>query len=53
MDVGQDSTRGDGDLAQQLAQLLIIAHSKLDVPWDNPGLLIVTSCIASKLQDLG
>ena len=52
VDVGQHSTRGNGDLAQQLAQLLVIAHSQLDVPRNNPGLLVVTGCIASKLQDL-
>ena len=52
MNVGQDSARGNGDLAKQLAQLLVIAHSKLNVPGDNPGLLVVTGCIASKLKDL-
>lgn len=52
MDVGQHSTRGDGDLAKQLAQLFIIANSQLDVPGNDPGLLVVTGCIASKLQDL-
>ena len=52
VDVGQHSTRGNSDLAKQLAQLLVIAHCQLDVPWDNPGLLVVTGCIASKLQNL-
>ena len=51
VDVGQDSTRGDGDLAKQLAQLLIIAHCQLDVSRHDPGLLVVTGCIACKLQD--
>ena len=41
MDVGQDTTGGDGDAAQQLAQLLIVAHSQLDVPGDDAGLLVV------------
>ena len=50
VDVGQHSTRGNGDLAKQLAQLLIIAHCQLNVPGNNPGLLVVTSCVASKLQ---
>ena len=51
VNVGQDSTRGDGDLAKQLAQLLVVADSQLDVPGDNSGLLVVTGCIAGKLQD--
>ena len=52
VDVWQDTTRGNGDLAKQLAQLLVVAHSQLDVPWHNPGLLVVSGCIASQLQDL-
>ena len=51
MDIRQHSTRGNGDLAEQLAQLLIIAHCQLNVPGDNSGFLVVAGCIASKLQD--
>ena len=52
VDVGQHAARGNGDLAQQLAQLLVIADSQLDVTGDNSGLLVVTSCVASQLEDL-
>ena len=52
VDVGQDTSRGNGDLAKQLAQLLIVAHCQLDVPWYDPGLLVVTSSIACQLKDL-
>ena len=52
MYVGEHTTRGDCDLAQQLAQLLVIANSQLNVTGHNPGLLVVPGCIASQLQDL-
>ena len=45
-------TRGNGNTAQQLAELLIIAHSQLDVAGNDPGLLVVACSIASKLEDL-
>ena len=51
MDVGQDTAGSDGDLAQQLAELLIVPDSQLDVAGHNPGLLVVTSSIACQLQD--
>ena len=45
MDVWQDSTRGYGDLAQQLAEFFIIANSELYVTRDNSGLLVVSGCV--------
>ena len=41
VDVGQHTAGGDGHLAQQLAQLLVIAHSQLDVARDDTRLLVV------------
>ena len=52
MDVWQDTSRCDGDLAKQLAQLLIIPDCKLNVPGNNPGLLVVLGSIACQLKDL-
>ena len=45
-------TRGDSDIAQQLAQLLVIAHSQLDVAGDDTGLLVVAGSVACQLQHL-
>ena len=39
LDVGEDSTLGDGDSGQELVQLLVIPAGKLEVIGDNPGLL--------------
>jgi len=52
VDVGEDTTRGNGHRPQQLVELLIIADSQLDVAGDDAGLLVVTGSIASQLQDL-
>jgi hypothetical protein len=52
VDVGQDTAGGNGDAAQQLAQLLIVAHGQLDVAGDDAGLLVVAGSIACQLQDL-
>jgi len=52
VDVGQNTTRGNGDSAQQLGQLLIIADGKLDVAGDDAVLLVVTGSVSSQLKDL-
>ncbi len=52
MDVGENTTLGDGDTSQELAQLLIVADSQLDVAGHNTGLLVVASGIARELENL-
>ena len=53
MDVWQDTTAGDGDGGQELAELLVVPDGELDVPWDDPGLLVVPGGVSGQLQDLG
>ena len=53
MNVGENSTLGDGDTAQKLVQLLVVADRQLDVAGHDSGLLVVTSGIAGELKDLG
>ena len=53
VDVGEDTTRGNGDATHQLVELLVVANGELDVAGHNAGLLVVTGCIASELKDLG
>ncbi|XP_040288620.1 uncharacterized protein LOC121001555 [Bufo bufo] len=53
LDVGQDASLGDGDAAQQLVELLVVAHGQLQVAGDDAGLLVVAGGIAGQLQDLG
>ncbi len=52
LDVGEDTTLGDGHSGEQLVQLLVIADGQLEVTGDDPGLLVVTGSIASELKNL-
>ena len=52
MDVGENSTLGDGDASQQLVQLLIVADGELKMAGVDPLLLVVTGGVASQLEDL-
>ena len=53
MDVGEDTTGGDGDGAQQLGELLIVADGQLDVAGHDAGLLVVAGGVAGELKNLG
>ncbi len=53
VDVGQDTALGDGDVAQKLVQLLIVANGELKVARDDTRLLVVTGGVASQLENLG
>ena len=52
VDVGQNTTSSNGHTAEQLAQLLIVAHCQLDVAGHNAGLLVVTGSVACQLKHL-
>jgi len=52
MDVGKNTSRRDGDAAEQLVQLLVVLNGKGDVAGHDASLLVVTGGVASKLQDL-
>ena len=52
LDVGQDTSLGNGHSGEELVQLFVIADGKLQVPRDDPGLLVVMSGIASQLENL-
>ena len=52
LDVGQDTSLGDGDTRQKLVQLLVVTDGELKVTGDDPGLLVVTSSIACQLENL-
>lgn len=51
VDVGQDTALGDGDVAEQLVQFLIVADGELQVTRDDTRLLVVTGSVASQLED--
>jgi hypothetical protein len=51
-DVGQDTTLSDGDTAEKLVELLIVADRQLDVAGDDASLLVVAGSVAGKLKNL-
>lgn len=53
MDVWKDTTLCDGDVAQELVQLLIVANGELKMTWDDTGLLVVASSVSGQLKDFG
>ena len=53
MNVGQNTTLGDGDVAKEFVQLLIVADGELKMTGDDTGLLVVAGSVASQLENLG
>jgi hypothetical protein len=51
VNVGEDTTLGDGDVSEKLVQLLIVADGELEVARDDTGLLVVAGSVASQLED--
>ena len=51
MNVGKNTTLGNGDVTEKLVQLFVIADGKLKMTWDNARLLVVASGVTSKFQD--
>ena len=52
LDVGQHAALSDGDSAEQLVELLVVADGQLQVTGDDPGLLVVAGGVSGQLQDL-
>lgn len=53
MNVGKNTTLGNGDVSEKLVQLLIVPDGELKVTRDDTGLLVVTSGVTGKLEDFG
>ena len=52
LDVGQDSTLGDGDTGQKFVQLFVVSDSQLQVTRYNPGLLVVSGGVTCQFENL-
>lgn len=52
MNVWKDTTLGDGNVSQELVQLLIVADGELKVTWNDTGLLVVAGSVSGQLEDL-
>ena len=53
LDVGQDTTLGDGHAGQKFVQLLVVADGQLQMTGNDSGLLVVTGGVACQFQDFG
>lgn len=52
LDIGQNTTLGDGHAAEEFVQLLVITYSQLEMARNDTGLLVVSCGVASQLQNL-
>ena len=52
VDVGQDTSSSDGDSSEQLVQFLVVLYGKGDVTGHDTRLLVVTSSVSCKFQNL-
>ena len=52
LDVGQDTSLGDGDTAEQFVQFLVVPDGELEMTGDDPALLVVTGGVSCQLENL-
>ena len=52
LDVGEDTTLGNGNTGEEFVQFVVNADGELKVTGDDSGLLFVTGSVACKLEDL-
>ena len=52
VDVGEDTTGGDGSAGEKTGELLVVADGELDVAGHNAGLLVVAGGVAGELKNL-
>lgn len=53
VNIREDTALGDGDMAKELIELLIVANGELKMTRNNTGLLVVTGGVTGQLEDLG
>ena len=53
MNVGEDTTLGDGNVSEKLVQLLIVPDGELEMAGDDTGLLVVAGSVTGQLENLG
>ena len=53
MDVRENTSLGDGDVAEELVQLFVVSDGELDVTRDDSGSLVVLGGVAGEFEKLG
>ena len=51
MNVGQDSSTGNGDISKKLVQLFVVLDRQGNVTGDDTALLVVTGSVSGQLED--
>jgi hypothetical protein len=51
VDLGQDTTLGDGDTTEKLVEFLVVSDGELQVSGDDSGLLVVSGGVTGQLED--
>ena len=51
LDVGEDTTLGDGDAAEELVQLFVVSDGELKMSRDDSGLLVVSGGVSGQLKN--
>ena len=51
MNVGENSSRGNGDTSEELVQLFVVLDSQRDVTGNDATLFVIARGVASQLQD--
>ena len=52
VDVGENTTGGDGGAAEKSVEFLVVSDGQLDVAGNDSGLLVVLGGVSSKFEDL-
>ena len=52
LDVRQNTTLGDGNSGEKLVKFLVVTDGQLQVTWDDTGLLVITSSVTGKFENL-
>merc|ERR1719215_730668 len=52
VDMGKNTTRSNGHTREELVQFVIVLDGELDMTGGDPRLLVITSGVASQLEDL-
>ena len=51
VNVGEDTTLGDGDVSEKLVQLLVVPDGELEMAGNDTGLLVVAGSVTGQLQN--
>jgi len=52
VNVGEDTTLGDGDVSEKLVQLLVVPDGELEMTGNDTGLLVVAGSVTGQFEDL-